>query len=315
MTYQQSLFHPTWIGSKQAVSLSLTQWLPKRYHKHLDQLNSEKLPLCLYDKSIDLCLLIKKGPALNRAIIIISGLDNQSVAKKLNQLLTLVELKCLKLGRTELTLRCPVSPLPQLFPSNYFQQLLPDRWSEADYLQTYYCSNFHQINKPLKWFLREYGNNNNHHGTQIVPWKNLITRSNLLEKVQQAAPLEPELWPQKHDFETRFSYAAVEQRKDLLDYDLLGWMIVSRRQRGLLYNRLFVIPERRNFSNLGTRLVAAAIFEQQQQEPETASILHVSQDQPKLAKLYKKFIGPWCDQFEENWVSHLMIPDAVSEIR
>ena len=277
--------------------------LPQRYQRLLRKLGDSGLPFYQDAGHGQLGALVFQGHTASRAIVLVVRAPRadiegrgesfvENVTVELPALLASIVRKCQWHGIDHIELRCPVS---QWAPESF--EGLPSNWTEMDRVQFFYRSNMQRLDRQISWlrqdFLFPLANN-----LKIVPWSYLFSARSDQCDLSHCRRCEIDV----EDLDLHYSHALISRTSET-ESAVVGWMLVTRRRRGLLYKQLYLTPQFRGIRNLAGTLIAAAVLRQFENEPNTGIAAKVRRGNDKVARLFRQLFRQEAEEVEDHWVS------------
>ena len=277
----------------------------KRYRRHVRALPQNpadvSFPFIEFDPRTRTGILAFEAAAPNRCVLVIEAGDRQEhgqdtlasdLANVVAQLIAKAERRCKSYGYKELILRssCTNISRPTL------RDALSSDWTQPDPVRTYCRQNLHGLQNELAQIAAEC-NANAQDDIAIVSIAELNQHFTKYGCYVDAKESSPEICPRLDDMESAYCRFAVE----LTHGELVGWSIVSRRRKSLLYNRLYIDPKYRRHWTLGFRMAGSALLKHHATEPDTAIRCRVRLSNATLAALYHQYLAPHCERFHEDF--------------
>ncbi len=288
----------------------------KRYRRHVRALPPNpadaSFPFIEFDPNTGIGILAFTAAAPNRCVLVIDASDRQEhgqgtfdsdLAVVIAKLIAKAERRCKSCGYKELILRssCTSTSRPALGDA------LSNDWTPPDPVRTYYRPNLHGLENELAKVAAEC-NLNVRDNIAIVSISDLNEHFTNYECYEAAIESSPEICPRLDDMESAYCRFAVE----LTDGELVGWSIVSRRRKSLLYNRLYIDPKYRRHWTLGFRMAGSALLKHHATEPDTAIRCRVRLSNATLAALYHQYLALHCERFHDDFEAVCPRPDLVT---
>ena len=272
-----------------------------RYRRQIELIGSSErttLPFGLTTPNHSATILVIAGHYAQRAILILATTSRSPEGCVVRSLIENCVEHCVQRHVSELLIRC----CAETYSATQVRQWIGDEWIDLDLLKSYQRRNLCGLGRQFEKFLNDFsGSNESSTGEsrdQVVALGPVLQSPKYRDQIERLGTGREELHPLINDFEPEYSLAAISASDQLI-----GWLVVSRRNRALLYNRLFVCPSFRSSGSLwAARLVAHALQQQRRREPEAAVRFHTSEG-TRMANFCDRYVASECHRVESLWLA------------